>query len=209
MLRQQFKKEYLKALFWASFPLFVWSYSCFADSVCLHPHLSTRQLCQCTDLDYFITNSVTTKCNIPISLGPIVVCSNCAALHVSTNDDSSADILMLMCIVLLSWRRRCSSRDLISDTQRHRFSCSQAIATRPAAYENHTNIPYFPGNTPCIAFSSDCWQSIIKFPILIPSLSHRHFKNSIASAIDDASLCCMTNSVMTEYPHIRAYNKEK
>ena len=56
------------------------------------------------------------------------------------------------------------------------------------------------GKTARIAFSSDCWQSIMKLPALMSNWSHLFRKIDSASLIDVVSSCWIMNSATTEYP---------
>jgi len=56
------------------------------------------------------------------------------------------------------------------------------------------------GKIPVIAFSSDCWQSIMKLPTVMLLESHCARNSPRASAIQLESSCWTTNSAITEYP---------
>ena len=92
--------------------------------------------------------------------------------------------------MLMHWSLYCETPFFLF-TNHHNQACN--------LWKLHRNIT-LSGKIPLIAFSSDCWQSIMKLPTVIWLASHCACNSPRASAILCESSCWITNSAITEYP---------
>ena len=94
------------------------------------------------------------------------------------------------CRMLMHWSLYCETPF---------FPLTNHLSQACNLWKLHKNIT-LSGKIPLIAFSSDCWQSIMKLPTVIWLASHCARNSPRASAILCESSCWIMNSAITEYP---------